>query len=293
MKQRTPFIFAPTDLPFMTASQAPPSLTVAANRWPRRVLWALAAVLLFASGLLFRAHLVERREIAALAAQLAGPEPITPEERLIRYTEYSVRELRNPSYEDLPKGWVRFYYRFSPFHPGPMDVVRWGSDYRGGCGSHTRVVVAMLQASGMQARPLLLTTAEGRSLHTVVQTNIEGRWVVSDALFGIVFRTSAGRLATAEDVAADTSRFWAQVRDIPLYDHKYVYEHVTLMNWKKIPVILPAIRKLAVLVAGESRVDQFVRPSIWMWPRLAWGVICLTLAALAAFAASRVRSGAR
>ncbi len=218
--------------------------------------------------------------MAATARRVAGSAPLTSEQRFVRYTEFAYREIENPSWGDLTSPWVRFYYWINPMHPGPSDVLRWGSDYRGGCGSHTRVVVSMLQASGIQCRPLFLLDESGKSIHTVVQADIDGRWAIADALFGVVFRRDDGTLATAEDLAADSALYHRQVAWGRGYPTDYTYERRSIMNWGKVPVVLPALKGMLEGVFGAHRIDDYARPSIWMWPRGMASLSCAVLAAL-------------
>ena len=174
--------------------------------------------------------------------------------------------------------------------------MRWGSDYRGPCGSHSRVVTAMLVARGVPSRLRLLLDGSGKSIHTVVEALTDGGWVVGDAAFGIAFRQRDGRPATAEYLAADTAFFRAQVDTIPGYQRDYDYDSTTLLNWQKIPVVLPALRAGLERVLGPERVARIVRPEIWMWPRLFYALVFLVLSVglrVLGVAALAQRPGAR
>jgi hypothetical protein len=241
------------------------------------VLWLAAIALAVGSATLFVAYRGQVRFLAATAQRISGGVKLSDEQLLGRFTQFAHDQIRNPTFAQLPSG-VRLYYLLNPTHPGPGDVLRWGSDYRGGCGSHTRVVVALLQASGVRCRPLFLLDDRGRSIHTVVQALIGGRWVVSDALYGIVYRTRDGRLATAADLAADTANFWAQTRSHGDYSREFDYDRVSIMNWQKLPVVLPALGAALELVAGRERVAEIARPAIWMWPRATASLACALLA---------------
>ena len=219
--------------------------------------------------------------MADTARRIRGDRVLTPEQLLVRFTDFACANLGNPAFAQLSPP-VRLYYLLNPMHPGPGDVLRWGSDYRGGCGSHTRVVIALLRASGVESRPLFLLNDRGKVIHTVVHAHIEGRWVVSDPYFGIVFRRRDGTLATVEDIAADERRFREQVDRARGYVLTYDYDRVSLMNWEKVPVVLPAVHDALVALIGAERVKAIARPSIWMWPRAMLSAISLALAVLAA-----------
>jgi hypothetical protein len=250
------------DLPRVPGSIVPPDGRV------RRVsvLWLIAVACMALSAGAWLAHRSEVRTLDELARRVRGEGPKSSEEILVTFTDFVHRSIRNPGFSDLPP-LVRAYYWLNPVHPGPGDVIRWGSDYRGGCGSHTGVLVAMLRASGIEARPFFLLDSAGSSRHTVVQARIDGRWVISDPNFGILYRRRDGVLATAQEIAADEPRFEEQVASVPGYNPVFRYDHVALLNWRKVPVLLPALRRLLVFLLGEERVGNLARPDVWMWPR--------------------------
>ncbi len=254
----------------------------------RRALWLASAAFAVVGLWLMLAYQADRQLLARTAREADGGPAPTPAERLERYVRFANQSIRNPRYEDLHPLSVKLYYRFSPFHPGPGDVLRWGGDYRGSCGSHVRVVVAMLQSAGIPAHHLQILDTRGHAIHSVVQAEIGGRWVVADALYGIVYRRRDGALATAEDLNLDRPNFRAQVQGVRGYDStNYDFDQVTSFNWNKIPVLLPTLRKVLVVFLGEERVSQIARPDIWMWPQLCYGLACLAVAVGLALAASR------
>ncbi len=251
-----------------------------------RLAWTATIVLVAAGLALQSAYRYDRAMLARLAEVLdAGQDP-SPEQRLVRYVAYShqeVRVLRGP--EDIRSGLVRLWYRFNPLHPGPGDVLRWGGDYRGSCGSQSSVVVAMLQSRGVPSRHLMLFDPGGRSIHDVVEASIGGRWVVADPQFGLVFRRPDGQLATARDLATDKRILRAFTDSIPRYAGLYTYDSTANMNWRKVPVVLPALRAVLVRTIGPERVRDMVRPGLWMWPKAFYSVVCFTLAGLSALLA--------
>jgi hypothetical protein len=245
-----------------------------------------SAVFALLGAALLLCYASDRALLARTARQVDAGRALTPEQRLVAYVDFAHRTIRHPTYRDLPAGLVRLYYRFNPFHPGPGDVLRWGGDYRGSCGSHVRVVVAMLQASGVRCHHLQILDAAGQPTHSVVQARIEGRWVVADALYGIVFRRRDGALASVEDLVADHPNFLAQVQGVRGYDTvHYDFKHVTSFNWKKIPVILPTIHWALERALGPERVAHMVRPRIWMWPQEFYAMACLMASGLLLVAA--------
>jgi hypothetical protein len=258
-----------------------------------RPAWILALAFALLSAVFLVVHQSDRRLVAALAARLDAGRQLTSEQRLALYTGFAHSELGSPRYEDLHPRPVRLYYRFNPLHPGPGDVLRWGPDYRGTCGSRANVTIALLQQRGVPARHLFLLDERGRSIHDVVEARIDGTWVVADANYGIVYRRPDGSLATAADLASKPALFHAHVDTIADYDRRYTYESVAHMNWGKIPVLLPAFRGMLERVLGRDRVAEIQRPGIWMWPwafySVAWAVLAVFAAAVALRGSSRAK----
>ena len=235
-------------------------------------------------------HGYDQRRLTSTAETVAGGDPLTDAQLFERYVLFAYANLKHPSYGELPNEGVRLYYLLNPMHPSAGDVLRWGVDYRGPCGSSSRVVVAMLKSRGIPARPLLLLDEHGESIHTVVEAHVEGRWVVGDPSMGVVYHDAAGRLLTRDQLAEDTALFLSNVAAHAEYPAAYRYDSVTRFNWRKIPVVLPAIRALLVATIGERRVESIVRPVIWMHPKLVYGLIILALASLCAWLALRSRA---
>jgi hypothetical protein len=247
-----------------------------------RAAWIIAAILAVVGAILTWDSVRERAFIGRIALTLEQGRPMSETERLETYVQYAHDQIRkNRRIEDISSPLVRLYYRFNPTHPSAADVLRWGSDYRGGCGSHVRVVVALLRAAGIQSRPLIILGPSSQNIHTVVEARIDDRWVVADALYDIVFRRADGQLASAKDLVQDRAVFHSQVDTVPGYDAKhYDYDQVTIFNWNKIPVVLPAIRRALVALMGEAKVRDITRPTIWMWPATLFAVVSFCGAAV-------------
>lgn len=232
-----------------------------------RTLWALTIACAMLAAGFYGWHLANHAMFARYVRSVDGGRSFEQPDRFEYYVGFAARSLRNPTREQIKPWWVRTYYDINPLHPGAGDVIRWGSDYRGPCGSHSYVVIALLQAHQIEARPLFITDDAGKAIHTVVEAHIGGRWVVGDPSYGVTFRRRDGQLATKEDLVADTSYFRSQVRGIPGYDPQYDYDAWTLLNWDKVPLVLPAVHLAVERLVGAERVKQIARPTIWMKPR--------------------------
>ncbi len=209
----------------------------------------------------------------SLADELLEGKRLSDQKILTRFVDYAHNELERPSYEDLPSPLIKLYYKYNPFHPSARDVIEYGCDYRGGCGSSSRVVLELLSAAGIRSRSLILLDDEDRSIHAVVNTFIGGKWAVADPLYGIVFIRGDSTLVTAEELREDRDLFLSNVTQVPGYPADvYDYDNYALMNWKKIPVVMPAARWALSRTIGEERTASITRPRIWMYPLPAFAV---------------------
>lgn len=123
-------------------------------------------------------------------------------------------------------------------HPEPGLL--WSSDEHliepsGACASYTQVLAKALQTGGYPIRKVGLSKGSQRGIHHVLETYIEGRWVLMDALSNLAFRRSDGRIASAAEVHADWERYRAQTP--PGYNPDYDYSIYYYTNWKKVPVV--------------------------------------------------------
>jgi hypothetical protein len=253
---------------------------------------AAIACLATAAGL-FAWQLADDRLVATTAARLEAGQVLTTGQHFERDIAFATHGLADTPVHEPRPFLVRWYYRLNPLHPGAGDVLRWGSDYRGPCGSHTNVVIALLAARGIPSRPLFLCDAQQRVLHTVVEARIDGRWVVGDPTYGIVYRTRDARLATRDDIVADPARFAATVAGIAGYDPGYRFEQVARMNWRKFPPLSPFVKSALDATIGRERADAITKPLIWLRPAETYGFVATGLAALLACLAIALRVAAQ
>ena len=89
--------------------------------------------------------------------------------------------------------------------------------------------------------------------HNIVEAKTGHGWVVLDPLFDVYFINPSRKLASFEDVRANWDYYKNQLP--PNYDQHYRYEDVRYSNWTKIPILLPAIKKILDLTIGKKEAD--------------------------------------
>lgn len=123
-------------------------------------------------------------------------------------------------------------------HPEPGLL--WSSDEHliepsGACASYTQVLGKALQTAGFSIRKLGLSKDGLRGIHHVLETRIDGRWVLMDALSNLAFRRPDGHIASAAEVHADWEYYRPQTPAD--YNPTYDYSGYYYTNWRKVPVI--------------------------------------------------------
>ena len=135
-------------------------------------------------------------------------------------------------------------------HPTSVDLMTaWGA-----CGSYSFVLARILREYDFPVRIAQMKANGIFANHNVVEAKTEKGWVVLDPTFDVYFTKPSSGLASFQDVRSDWSYYKHQV---PVaYDTSYRYEDVRYSNWGKIPVIMPALKKILDICIGKSRADQ-------------------------------------
>ena len=111
------------------------------------------------------------------------------------------------------------------------------------CGSATNAFVNLANSSGLQARRLLLLSADRGAKHVVAEVYIDGRWIVVDPAFRNIPRGPDGRLLTRQELGDPEVLRWA-TRNVQNYDPTYTYESTAHVRLARIPIIGRFLRSL-------------------------------------------------
>jgi hypothetical protein len=125
---------------------------------------------------------------------------------------------------------------------------------RGACASYSMVLARVLQEYKYPVRIAQMKANGIFADHNVVEVKTRHGWAVLDPLFDVYFISPGQKLASFEDVR----RNWEYYRNqLPLnYDQHYRYEDVRYTNWGKIPVLMPAVKKILDLTIGQAKADN-------------------------------------
>ncbi|MDR3713236.1 MAG: transglutaminase domain-containing protein [Puia sp.] len=137
------------------------------------------------------------------------------------------------------------------FHPTSVDLMT----TRGACGSYSMVLARLLQLSNYPIRIAQMKAHGIFAAHNVIEVYTNTGWAVLDPTFNVYFKKPGhSGMASFADVESNWKYYISQ---LPAgYDTSYKYEDVRYTNWEKIPVVLPAAKKLLGLFIGSQKVDK-------------------------------------
>lgn len=128
------------------------------------------------------------------------------------------------------------------------DLVRGGA-----CGTYAGLLGRLLDAADIDFRVVQLycEDVDVWGCHIVLEVEVDGTWRSVDPLFNVVFPVSAEALR--DD--------WIRYRNIvpPEYNPMYDYSNFRYTNWDKIPVLMPALRRMLELVSPDTAKTLSVR----------------------------------
>jgi hypothetical protein len=123
----------------------------------------------------------------------------------------------------------------------------------GACGSFSMVLARILQGFKYQVRIAQMKSYGVYAAHNIVEAKTLHGWVVLDPLFDLYFVNEYKQLASFQDLRNNWAYYKPQVP--PGYDMNLRFEDVRYSNWTKIPVIMPAVKKILDLTLGKQKAD--------------------------------------
>jgi hypothetical protein len=124
---------------------------------------------------------------------------------------------------------------------------------KGACGSFSVVLARILQGYHFPVRIAQMKSNGIFAAHNIVETKTSYGWVVLDPLYNVYFVNPSNKLAGFEEIKNNWAYYKPQLP--PGYDMNYRYEDVRYSNWTKIPVVMPAIKKILDLTIGKAEAD--------------------------------------
>lgn len=110
------------------------------------------------------------------------------------------------------------------------------------CGSATNAFVNLADTAGLVSRRLLLLDSRRMAKHVVAEVLVDGRWIVVDPSFHVIWRGVDGKPLTRLELA-DPAVFSVATRSVPQYRPEYTFERTAHVRMARIFGIGMALRR--------------------------------------------------
>jgi len=124
----------------------------------------------------------------------------------------------------------------------PIDTLNYKSLLQV-CGSATNAFVNLADSAGLVSRRLLLVDSRRMAKHVVAEVMVDGRWIVVDPTFHVIWRGADGKPLTREGLA-DPAVFSAATRSVQSYLPEYTFDRTSHVRLSRIYGLGKTFRKL-------------------------------------------------
>ena len=140
------------------------------------------------------------------------------------------------------------------------------------CGSYSGLLVELLKEKGFRVRFGQMLDREdvtGVAHHIVVEVWLDGRWVICDPMYNLVFRGEDGRILGFDEIRRDWDRLQAQCP--PDYDKHYDYRGFRRVNFGRLN---PWLQKTPL---AEWSVRHLLNERAWLRSALVASLLTLVV----------------
>jgi len=136
----------------------------------------------------------------------------------------------------------------------PATVLNHHLSYTGPCGAKSKLLVAVLKAVGYTARLQGLNGEDWNPYHSVVEVQLNGKWVPLDPTYNLYFTDRDGSLVSTDHLAADHQLFMENVENWEkatggTYNRNYTYTNASAMS---VFYVIHRLLQAAGLVSNED-----------------------------------------
>lgn len=124
----------------------------------------------------------------------------------------------------------------------------------GACGSYSEVLARVIRGYKYPVRIAQMMAFGKFGRHMIVEAYNGRHWVVLDPSYNLYFVRPDGQLAGFADIHNNWDYYKNQVPAD--YNPGYRYADVRYTNWSKIPVLMPALKKVLTLILGPQRTEN-------------------------------------
>lgn len=111
------------------------------------------------------------------------------------------------------------------------------------CGTATNAFINLANTGQLSVRRLLLLDQSQATMHVVAEVLVDGRWIIVDPAYRIVFRDPAGKTVTREEMQ-DPAKFSAVTGAIPKFNPAYTFDNAVHVRVGRLPLVGMPLRSI-------------------------------------------------
>ena len=118
------------------------------------------------------------------------------------------------------------------------------------CGTATNAFINLANTGNLDVRRLLLLDQNQMTKHVVAEVLVNGRWIIVDPAYRVVFRDANGKTVTREDLL-NPATFSAVIEKIPQFPSDYTFDNTVHIRIARLHILgMPLRRILDRVVPG-------------------------------------------
>lgn len=111
------------------------------------------------------------------------------------------------------------------------------------CGTATNAFINLANTGNLDVRRLLLLDQNHMTKHVVAEVLVNGRWIIVDPAYRVVFRDNNGRTVTREDLL-NPATFSAVIEKIPQFPADYTFDNTVHIRIARLHVLGMPLRSI-------------------------------------------------
>ena len=104
------------------------------------------------------------------------------------------------------------------------------------CGTATNAFINLANTGNLQVRRLLLLDQNQMTKHVVAEVLVNGKWIIVDPAYRVVFRDANGKTVTREDML-NPATFSAVIKNIPKFPPDYTFDNTVHVRVARLHIL--------------------------------------------------------
>jgi len=116
------------------------------------------------------------------------------------------------------------------------------------CGTATNAFINLANTGNLEVRRLLLLDQNQMTKHVVAEVLVQGKWIIVDPAYRVVFRDASGNTVTREDLL-NPSTFAAVISKIPKFPAEYTFDNTVHVRIARLHILGMPLRAILNRIA--------------------------------------------